>query len=321
MRINMNIQSIQGIYVCTAKGQKLNRVYHLITGDELKKQVIDYVSSDLNDKQKGEHDMGVLSGSALIEDIPYYVEMDDIEENSYLYDFKNVITQLINPEGAPPKVLQLKKRGKEKDEIENFEENEGIKFFIIVCRESVYFLHVSRNATIKNTPFLQMSVTKQSTMIQVDRGVKFPQFITARLDRHSNNLFVYDVDYFEAMLMMNENKKEKSKSVVKKFKNGEYKVSKEEYSVKGLDERGVENNLFSSKRAVRRLAKYDEKIEHFEISKIEKAIQKLDAKKQVRIDHDQKVIYVTPESAKTFVGIIHNVIVERLISGKVEIII
>lgn len=121
----MNIQSIQGIYVCTAKGQKLNRVYHLITGDELKKQVIDYVSSDLDDKQKGEHDMGVLSGSALIEDIPYYVEMDDIEENSYLYDFKNIITQLINPEGAPPKVLQLKKEAKRKMKLKTLKKMKG----------------------------------------------------------------------------------------------------------------------------------------------------------------------------------------------------
>lgn len=317
----MNIQSIQGIYVCTAKGQKLNRIYRLVTGDELKEQVIEYVSDDLSEKKESEGEMGVLSGSALIEDIPYYVEMNVIDENSYLYDFKNVILELLNPKGTPPKVIQLKKRGKEKDEIKNFEENEGMKFFIIVCQESVYFLYVSRNALIKNTPFLKMSVTQQSTMIQVDRGVKFPQFITARLDRESNNLFVYNVDYFEAMLMMNENKKEKSKSVVKKFQNGHYKVSKEEYSVKGLDEKSVENNLFSSKRAVRRLAKYDEKIEHFEIGKIEKAIKKLDEKKQVRIDHDQKTIYVTPDSAKTFVGIIHNVIVERLISGKVEIII
>lgn len=317
----MDIEKFQSLYVCTAKGQKLNRIYHLITGDKLKEQVIDYVSSDLYEKQKSESDMGFLSGSALIEDIPYFVEMNDIKEDSYLNDFKNVITGLLNPEGTPPKVLQLKKRGKDKNEIENFEENEGIKFFIIVCQESVYFLHVSRNAMIKNTPFLKMSVTNQSTMIQVDRGVKFPQFITARLDRNSNNLFVYEVDSFEAMLMMNENKKEKSKSVVKKFKNDQYKVSKEEYSVKGLDDKGVENNLFSSKRAVRRLAKYDEKIEHFEISKIEKAIKRLDEKKQVRIDHEKKAIYVTPDSAKTFVGIIHNVIVERLISGKVEIII
>lgn len=317
----MDIEKFQSLYVCTAKGQKLNRIYHLITGDKLKEQVIDYVSSDLYEKQKSESDMGFLSGSALIEDIPYFVEMNDIKEDSYLNDFKNVIIGLLNPEGTTPKVLQLKKRGKDKNEIENFEENEGIKFFIIVGQESVYFLHVSRNAMIKNIPFLKMSVTNQSTMIQVDRGVKFPQFITARLDRNSNNLFVYEVDNFEAMLMMNENKKEKSKSVVKKFKNDQYKVSKEEYSVKGLDDKGVENNLFSSKRAVRRLAKYDEKIEHFEIGKIEKAIKRLDEKKQVRIDHEKKAIYVTPDSAKTFVGIIHNVIVERLISGKVEIII
>ncbi|STO53276.1 Uncharacterised protein [Exiguobacterium aurantiacum] len=42
---------------------------------------------------------------------------------------------------------------------------------------------------------------------------------------------------------------------------------------------------------------------------------------KVDFNHEEKTITVTVESSKTFVGILHNVIVERLISGEVEVIV
>ncbi|URY21853.1 hypothetical protein K9F07_12490 [Staphylococcus pseudintermedius] len=49
-------------------------------------------------------------------------------------------------------------------------------------------------------------------------------------------------------------------------------------------------------------------------------MEKLDESLKVNFDDKNKTITITPDSAKTFVGIIHNSIVQRLISGEIEIV-
>lgn len=70
---------------------------------------------------------------------------------------------------------------------------------------------------------------------------------------------------------------------------------------------------------MRRLSKYQPSQEQYSISRIKEAVEKLDENLKVNFDDDKKVIHITPETAKTFVGIIHNSIVQRLISGEIEI--
>ncbi|WP_214818388.1 hypothetical protein [Exiguobacterium sp. s59] len=312
---------IQHLYVCTAKNGKLHRFYNLIMGENDKNKIEKYIKTDLDTKKKSEFEMNELSGTALIEDLPYYVDMETVKKESYLYEFKEKINLLNDPKEVPPRVLQLKKRGKNKGDIKNFDDNEVSKFFIIVDEASLYFLQISRNATIQDTPFINMSVTSESKMISVDRGVQFPNIITSRLDLSSNRLYVYDVDRFESMLMQNESRTEKSKKVIEQFKIGKNHISKEKYKVKGLENKEVESMLLNSKRTVRRLSKYQDQKIQFEIAKIVSAVERLPSDKKVDFNHEEKTITVTVESSKTFVGILHNVIVERLISGEVEVIV
>lgn len=123
------------------------------------------------------------------------------------------------------------------------------------------------------------------------------------------------------MLTINENRKAKSQAVITKFVNGDYTISDSQYRFEGLDQDVVKQKLFSSARAVRRLSKYTEPSTSYSIDKIKLAVDRLDEGLRVDFDDTSRIIRVTPETAKTFVGIINNVIVERLISGEVEIII
>ena len=55
------------------------------------------------------------------------------------------------------------------------------------------------------------------------------------------------------------------------------------------------------------------------IDQIKQAVNRLNEDLRVAFDDENNTILVTPETAKTFVGIINNIIVERLISGDIEI--
>lgn len=310
---------LERIYVCTSKNSELYRFYLLQTGDSEKQAVYQNFEEDLNHKILSEDKMDKINGDALIEDIPYYVDFDDILEDSYLFSFKSEIENIVNNQAE--RIIQFSRFGKKGDGIKNFEENEGIKFLFLQEQESLYFLSIARNAVIKNKSIMSLSITEDSSVVEIPKGLQIPPAVTARLDRKLMRLFVYDVNRFESMLTLNENRKAKSQATIQKFISGEYTISSSKYKIIGLEDSVVSQKLYSSARAVRRLAKYQVPESNYSIDQIKTAVMKLDPHLQVSFDDNKKEIKVTQETAKTFVGIIHNIIVQRLISGDVEIVI
>lgn len=255
--------TLERVYVCTSKNSNLYRIYLLQTGDTEKEKIYKHFESDLLEKESNESEMCELSGAALIEDIPYFIEFNAITEESYLYSFKQEIEKLLN--NPSERVIQFSKYGQLNGEVSNFEENEGIKFIIVQDEHSLYFLAISNNSIIKKKPVISLSVTENTTVVDVPKGIQLPPAITARLERNTKKLFVYDVNKFESMLTLNENRKAKSQAVISKFIDGDYTISTSSYSFKGLDNSNVKQKLFSSARAIRRLSKYSEPENHYTI--------------------------------------------------------
>lgn len=309
--------TIERIYVCTSKNSKLHRIYRLQTGTAEKEKIYNSFEDNLIEGISNEKNMKVLNGNALIEDIPYYVDFQDISEDSYLYSFKFEIENLLS--NQTERVIQFSHFGSKPEQVTNFEENEGMKFLIVQDSDYLYFLSIARNSVIKNKPILSFSITQNTTIVDVPKGIQIPPTVTARLNRTSKRLHVYDVNRFESMLTLSENRKAKSQATVSKFITGDYTISTEKYRFSGLDDDLVTQKLNSSARSVRRLSKYNVPESGYSISQIKKAVDKLDEPLRVHFDDDSKTIKVTPETAKTFVGIIHNIIVQRLISGDIEI--
>ncbi|WP_341637040.1 hypothetical protein [Staphylococcus casei] len=309
--------TVERIYVCTSKNSKLNRIYLLQTGDEEKEKIYNIFKEDLNIKMNTEKEMSQLERQSLIEDLPYYVDLNTIDEESYLYEFKGKINELTTTDSI--KVVEFKKQMLGSGEIINFEEKEGIKFLIIQEKDSMNFLSISNNAVLKNQSILTLSINENSTLTEVPKGVQIPPAVTARLDLKKERLFVYDVNRFEQMLTLNENRKAKSKATIRKFQDGTFKVSKDEYTIVGLDNDKIEQQLLESARSMRRLSKYIHENDNYEIAKVKQAVNKLDEDKRVSFDDNKKQIHISTDSAKTFVGIIYNSIVERLISGEIEV--
>lgn len=310
--------SLERIYVCTSKSSRLYRIYLLQTGDNEKDIIYNTFRNDLQQKMATEHEMQILNGNALIEDIPYYIDFDEILEESYLYNFKSEIEKCMNNQVVS--FIQFSYFSNKPERVINFEESEGIKFLIAQDENSLYFLSIARNAVIKNKPIVSMSITQHSTVVNVPKGIQLPHAVTARLDRNTKRLYVYNVNNFESMLTLNENRKAKSQATINKFITGEYTVSSDNYRFLGLDNNLVSQKLSSSARSVRRLSKYNIPQTSHPISQIKEAVEKLDESLKVNFDDKNKTITITPDSAKTFVGIIHNSIVQRLISGEIEIV-
>lgn len=309
--------NLKRIWLCTSKNSKLNRIYLLQTGDSERSAIFNCFKDDLNRKIETESSMDKLNGNALIEDIPYYVNFNEIHVESYLHSFREKVEEILSED--PPTVLQFSKNPLNKGEITNFDDNEGIKFIIVQTDETLYFLHAPSNSIIKNRLVMSFSISENSTILDVPKGIQIPPVITAKFDCIDKKLYVYDVNRFESMLTLNENRKVKSQAILNKFIQGEFKISSENYTFKGLDKQEVQQQLSMSNRAIRRLSKYQPSQENYSIDQIKEAVSKLDTNLRVTFDDDTKVIKVTSDTAKTFVGIIHNSIVQRLISGTIEI--
>lgn len=308
---------IERIYVCTSKSSKLYRIFRLQTGDEEKRMIYERFENDLNQKKSEEKNMNQLEQQALIEDIPYYVNFSSIDDSSYLLEFKGKISELLSNQNF--EIINFSKKLRGNGNVKNFDESEGIKFLIVQDEKSLYFLSISNNAVLKNQTILNLSVSENTTILNVPKGIQIPTGVTARFDRKSQKIFVYDVNRFEQMLTLNENRKQKSKETIKNFKNQRYKVSKDAYIVVGFEDEKVEKTLMESARSQRRLSKYSSPNNDYNIDSVKRAVSKLDDSIKVIFDDDRKEIKITPQSAKTFVGIIYNSIVERLISGEVEV--
>lgn len=316
---------IERIFICTSRRANLYRAYSLITGEKVKNQILNTFRSDLENKLEREDRISEYNQNSLIQEIPYKINRSKINSNSYLKDFNDIIQCIIenkDKDGNKIETIEFKNsigRGKA-GEITNFQNDEGIKFLIVQEEKSLYLLKVSNNTIIKNRTIMSLSITKETTLVEIPRGIQVPTEVTARIDRKTNDLFVYNVDSFEKMLTLNENVRAQSKETLDRFRSGEYTISTQKYKFDGIDDT-VEQELNKSIRSLRRLSKYQNPETTFTINKIKKAINKLDKKDRVEFDDKNKRIKITPKTVKTFVAIIHNGIVERLISGDVELII
>lgn len=309
---------IERIYVCTSKQAKLHRFYLLKTGDNEKEIIYKTFRESLKLSLNGEKEIENYNQESLIQDLPYKIKFSEIKSDSYLYEFKSEITSLIK--NKVDEIIQFKKFGELKGKVSNFEEKEGLKFLVIQFKKDLLFLSIATNSIIKDKPLIKLSVTKDTTIVEIDKGIQVPPTVTARFNIDDQELFVYDVNKFEKMLTLNENVKAKSKDVLRKFKDGTFKVGEEEFRVIGLEDTSVNEELLKSARSMRRLSKYSNQNNQYEIEKIKNAVDKLQNENQkVEFVDEDKIIKVSKESAKTFVAIIHNSIIERLISGDVEI--
>ena len=133
--------------------------------------------------------------------------------------------------------------------------------------------------------------------------------------------YVWNVNGHEYLFKLHEINKTYAKDVIERFSQHRpgFLVSSDNYEVNfpSTDElfATVENDL----RTINRLAKYHGGADDFTMDKVREANSRLKEKDRVQIDDKQKTITVDKRCIGTFTALIHNLLLERLISGDVEI--
>lgn len=318
------IKNLRGnVWVGVSRNSMINRILFLPTGYSIKKNIYDSISEDLKKYNEDKESIKTWSKDALVMEEKYFYEIKNINENHNLYEFKNKI--LIEGSLSPSnKVISLKKIDKE-----ILEEKDFIKFLIIENDESLYFLSINSRKIIKKGRLLNISNKNSkdnkgtgisSNIVEINSGIHIPSNITAVFEKKAENLYVLDVSSFEKMLYLNEKNKEKAEKNLNKFLLGEYTISSDDWKVDFEDIDKIKDEIFKRNRAINRLSNFDND-STFDIVKIKEAVSQLpEVKNRVIFDDDNNIVKVNKDNYKTFIGIIHNGIVKRLISGDVDVV-
>lgn len=323
-------KKIMNIWVGVGRNTNISRVLHLSSNKLVKKEVSQSISKAYNIFTNEKSSIKKVSTNALILEEKYYYEEKDMELNPILGELKeNLFSK--NSLNTRNEIIKLR-RIKSID----IEKNDIIKFLIIQKEDELLFLPINSNKVVKRANILNIFSSGENTkiatgntkgtglgtnIVEINSGVQIPESIAAVFDQTNNKLYVLNVIAFEKMLYINEKNKIQAKTNFDKFVSQDYRIGKENWHVEFHNANEIEKELFKSARAINRLAKYENDSE-YTISKIKNAVDQLTADKEKVIFNSKKSkIEVNIDNYKTFIGIIHNGIIKRLISGEVDVLI
>ncbi len=263
---------------------------------------------------------GEFRSDALLLEEGYYIDLEKITKDHFLDMFAEKILEdrclsLDNP------VISFGRSGK----VEIDETKETPKFLMIESEDAIIFLPIKTRGIIRKKRlmefgfFKKLSTGNQNVVHDINMGVPFPTTVCAIFNKLSQRLCVINNDDFESIIGTFERKKKKAIQNLELFESGELTVGVEEYRVTFCNLSNIKNEVLESKRLTTRLGIYDSK-KSFPIKKIKQAMWKLPEELRIKFDDKGKFIEVNSINKKTFIGILHNSIVERVLSGEVEVL-
>ncbi len=133
--------------------------------------------------------------------------------------------------------------------------------------------------------------------------------------------YVFDVEGQQYAFKLHEVNRELARETLSKFANQptKYTISTDQYQVKISNYQNLFQIIKDDVSIVNRLAKYQGDASHFDFKRISDANQKLDAADRIMIDESNKQIVVTQDCIGTFTALIHDLLLQRLITGDVEL--
>lgn len=260
------------------------------------------------------------SKKALVEAESVYLSKGQIEE-----DFGETLNKIIadfEKEERKFEPIDLRKR-----KVSRGDKKMNPSMLIIELSDvkQLLFLRINSRGHIRNKNIIDLvrsgSRLEADHIYQLDMAIELPTEITGVYDFEEEKFYIENLANFEYIMNISEINKVKAIEQLEKFKSNEFKLAKEyTFSFEGYEE--IQDRILASKRSIRRLSYYDDSVADLKIDKIKDAMNRLKEKERLEIDEADKKITVanTEENVKTFVAIIHNGIVERLLTGEVEII-
>ncbi|MCR3955522.1 MAG: hypothetical protein NUK57_04440 [Gudongella sp.] len=316
------LSSPKNVWVGIGRNSQINRILFLSTDSKVKKGIIDSISEDFEEYYNKKHQIEEFSKKSLVLEEKFYYKLEDIDEDHNLYNIKNKVFSN-NSLHSHNKVISLKKIKNE-----TIEDKDIVKFLLVDNQNELIFLSINSRKTIKDSGILNLKnitdggikVGINSTYMEVDSGISIPNSISAIYNIAEKRLYVLNVIEFEKMVYVNEIRKRKAEINLDKFIDGKYTISSDKWNVEFENSKTIRENILNSSRAINRISSY-ENDSSYDIAKIKYAVDQLsENEKKVEFDYKNNKVRVNPLNYKTFIGIIHNGIVKRLISGDVEVV-
>ncbi|PZG37250.1 hypothetical protein C1910_12110 [Listeria ivanovii] len=203
-------------------------------------------------------------------------------------------------------------------------EKDIFKFILLESATDCLFLPIQARGIVRAKTIIcmpkKLTTGKKSVLYDIGAGIAIPNTMCAQYDKNSRCLYVFNNVDFEMILGTFEQKKALAKDNLLNFKKQKFKIGAEKYSVEFNEYEKIEKAILNHKRPTIRLSKYEESSTEFTIDKIRQAVERLPIEDQVSICDEKKIIEVNECNYKTFIAIIHDAIVERLISSDVALI-
>ncbi|CAM2363343.1 hypothetical protein HCJ21_10935 [Listeria seeligeri] len=301
------------------RNSRLDRLQLLYMGQKDRDRIVNHLEniSELLNVE----DLKKYSSESLLFDDGYYIRLDEMGENHFLDDFADHIL-IPDKLGAYGDTIPISNNKKYRKNIDL--DKDKFKFLILESTNDLLFLPIQSRGLVRPKTIMRIptgsSTGNKSVVYDIGAGVTVPTTVCAQFNKDKKCLYVFNNIDFEMMLGTFEQKKTVAQKNLLRFKGKEFKVGTEKYSVEFEKYENIEKAILNSKRTTVRLSKFDETGTDFDINKIQKAVKRLPETNQVSFCNERKVIEVNAENYKTFIGIIHNSIVERLISGEVGVI-
>lgn len=311
--------NVKNLWVGIGRNAKINRILHLPGNSTLKRELIKSTLESYKGYHSIKTSIGKWSRKALILEETYYIDINAIDEMHTLSNIKEKIFSR-DSLSSTNEVISF---GRKKEQ--NLEKNDSLKFLLVELQDEIIFLLINSRKTIKKANIFNIfnkseGVGIDSNIVEINSGIHIPERVTAVYDKVENRLYVLDVLGFENMLYIHEANKEKALEKYNKFVQGEYKLGTEKWMVEFDNSKLIKDEIIKSTRAVNRLAIYDND-SSYNIKQIRNAVNQLNNEtSRVVFDDENNKVKVDVNNYKTFIGIIHNGIVKRLISGEVEVL-
>jgi|SRR5699024_2087984 len=315
--------NVKGIWIGTSKNSSLHQIYRLSINQDERKDFIKTINLEKHFKEFEAKKSNIIkrNPNSLIEGDEYYInKINETNGPENLINFYNIVLHK-DSNLKDKSSISFKQRLKKPDN------KERERFYIIwvdIENKSYYlFIYINSRDIVRKRKLLDrsFSVNKNSAVIDVSHGIPIPEEITATYSFESEKLYIHRVYEFEKMLYLHEAFKEKASKQMKDFDDEKNTVSKESYKVSGLNKIEVKEKILGRVRYIRRIAEFDKNKSNYSIENIEKAVEMLPKEhEKVKFCHETKTITVNEDNVSTFVAIIHDSIVRRVISDEVVVI-
>lgn len=339
-----NSFEINNIFIGVARYSVLDRILFLNSNETIKNTIISNISTDYSNYLLTKENIEQFKREALIDEDLYFLSKDDLNDGSYLEDVTNNINifteRHLNSSSHSFDSLNLKEYKKElnfsqaKNNNEDFSNDkyDTLNSMFLENNEELIILWINSRDIIRDKNFIDLvfnsasnqgrGTAKANNIVEVNTGIHIPTLITAIYNFEEKKLYVLNLESFERMTYTYEKNKELAQTNFSKFSRQEFTIGEttNSYTVNFENPDEIERKIIESKRYTKRLANYDND-DTYSIEKVKSANEKIPAPSaRVTFDDEQQTINVTEDNYPTFIAIIHNSIVERLISGEVVVI-